>query len=91
MAYCDDAGGRLCTSDELANDCTHATGCNYSEEMIWSSTASCQEMVSTITISTDPDVYAGVPNINVPGYGPLPKSCTENPGDTCTLELCDLD
>ncbi len=38
-AYCNEAGGRLCTSDELANDCTDATGCGYNIQMIWSSTA----------------------------------------------------
>ena len=60
--------------------------------MIWSSTASCcEEKKSTIAISTDSNVYVGVASIFVRGYGPLPKSCIENPGDTCTLELCDLD
>ncbi len=38
VAYCKDAGERLCTSDELANDCAKETGCGYDEEMIWSST-----------------------------------------------------
>merc|ERR1711865_1157596 len=37
MAYCADAGGRLCTSEELANDCTRGTGCSYDKAMIWSS------------------------------------------------------
>ena len=60
--------------------------------MIWSSTASCcEEKKSTIAISTDSNVYVGVASIFVRGYGPLPKSCIENPGDRCTLELCDLD
>merc|ERR1711865_948340 len=37
MAYCADADGRLCTSEELANDCTIGTGCGYDKAMIWSS------------------------------------------------------
>ncbi len=59
--------------------------------MIWSSTASCEEKKSTITITTDSDFYAGTSSIDVRGYGPLPESCIKNPDDTCTLELCDLD
>jgi len=35
--YCESAGGRLCTSEELVNDCTRGTGCNYDSAMIWSS------------------------------------------------------
>merc|ERR1740139_1061283 len=37
MAYCADASGRLCTSEELVNDCTRGTGCGYDVAMIWSS------------------------------------------------------
>jgi hypothetical protein len=35
---CENAGARLCTADELKNDETHGSGCNYDFEWVWSST-----------------------------------------------------
>lgn len=35
---CLDAGARLCTSDELKNDCTQGSGCVHDRDLIWSST-----------------------------------------------------
>jgi hypothetical protein len=37
-AHCKKDGARLCTKDELANDCTSGSGCNHDVDMIWSST-----------------------------------------------------
>jgi len=36
-AFCKSFGGRLCTSQEVAMDCTHNTGCYYNREMVWTS------------------------------------------------------
>jgi len=35
---CEAAGARLCTKDELEDDCTQGTGCNHDSDLIWSST-----------------------------------------------------
>ena len=35
---CSNAGGRLCTKDELLADCTRGSGCSHDRDMIWSST-----------------------------------------------------
>jgi hypothetical protein len=37
-AMCTDLGGRLCTSEELLEDCTRGSGCGGDQLMIWSST-----------------------------------------------------
>ena len=37
---CKAHGGRLCTKDELLNDCTRGTGCNFDHFYIWSSSVS---------------------------------------------------
>jgi len=36
---CSAVGGRLCTKDELTNNCAKKSRCPYKEEMIWSSTS----------------------------------------------------
>ena len=36
--YCSNAGGRLCTKDELLADCTRGSGCSHDHDYIWSST-----------------------------------------------------
>ena len=35
---CSNAGGRLCTKDELLADCTRGSGCSHDSDYIWSST-----------------------------------------------------
>ena len=35
---CDEAGGRLCSAEELLNSCTKGTGCRHDREMIWTCT-----------------------------------------------------
>lgn len=35
-SICENAGGRLCTINELLADCTRATGCEHDKDMIWS-------------------------------------------------------
>lgn len=35
---CHDAGGRLCSADEILNSCTKGTGCRHDREMIWTCT-----------------------------------------------------
>merc|ERR1740124_429631 len=35
---CVDAGGRLCTKDEMMADCTRLTGCQLDQRLIWTST-----------------------------------------------------
>jgi len=34
-AFCAGVGGRLCTHEELLEECTRGTGCMYDREMIW--------------------------------------------------------
>ena len=34
---CAELGGRLCTAAELLDDCVRGTGCDFDDEMIWSS------------------------------------------------------
>eukprot|EP00912_Choanoflagellata_sp_UC4_P001709 UC4_evm1s1092 len=36
--HCRNIGGRLCTAEEIQNDETHGSGCNYDYELVWSST-----------------------------------------------------
>ena len=35
---CAEAGGRLCSAEELMNSCTRGTGCGHDHEMIWTCT-----------------------------------------------------
>jgi len=37
---CKAHGGRLCTKEELLTDCTESSGCNFDDDMIWSSSTS---------------------------------------------------
>lgn len=34
---CDKHGGRLCTKQELKDDCTKGTGCGFDAEIVWTS------------------------------------------------------
>ena len=36
-AVCEEAGARLCTTEEMVNDCTRATGCGLSKGFVWTS------------------------------------------------------
>lgn len=36
-SICEEAGARLCTTDELLNDCTNGAGCNHDNRMCWAS------------------------------------------------------
>jgi len=36
---CKENGARLCTKDELLDDCAAGTGCSFDSEMVWSSTS----------------------------------------------------
>jgi len=36
-AICASANARLCTAEELVNDCSRGTGCGFDDELIWSS------------------------------------------------------
>ncbi len=38
VAFCASVGGRLCTREELLDDCTAFTGCAFDKRYIWSST-----------------------------------------------------
>jgi len=38
MGLCKDAGGRLCTREELEMNCARNTGCKMNSKMVWSST-----------------------------------------------------
>ena len=35
--FCANMGGRLCTREELANDCTAGTGCGHDNDLVWTS------------------------------------------------------
>eukprot|EP00581_Thalassiosira_minuscula_P032884 CAMPEP_0183767252 /NCGR_PEP_ID=MMETSP0739-20130205/12077_1 /TAXON_ID=385413 /ORGANISM="Thalassiosira miniscula, Strain CCMP1093" /LENGTH=268 /DNA_ID=CAMNT_0026006141 /DNA_START=51 /DNA_END=857 /DNA_ORIENTATION=- len=35
---CESKGGRLCTKEEILNDCTAGTGCKFNSKFIWTST-----------------------------------------------------
>lgn len=51
---CDDIGARLCSIDELLNDETRGSGCNYDDELIWSKTGC---TVGTLEAADDGDGY----------------------------------
>jgi len=51
---CDDIGARLCSIDELLNDETRGSGCNYDDELIWSMTGC---TVGTLDAADDGDGY----------------------------------
>lgn len=34
-SLCDGIGGRLCTLEEMLEECTRGTGCGYDNELIW--------------------------------------------------------
>ena len=36
-AVCDEAGARLCTTEEMINDCTKSTGCGLNKDFVWTS------------------------------------------------------
>ncbi len=57
MAFCDAAGGRLCTADELNDNCTSQSGCNYNHEMIWSSTVPSLSSTGWIVLNRDTPLY----------------------------------
>jgi len=40
---CQSEGARLCTADELTNDCTVMTGCMHDKDLIWSSTTDAED------------------------------------------------
>ena len=48
---CSNAGGRLCTKDELLADCTRGSGCGYDRHMIWSSTPGTTPSPTTANVS----------------------------------------
>jgi hypothetical protein len=37
-AYCAAHGGRLCTQQEVEDQCTAGTGCNHDDDLVWTST-----------------------------------------------------
>eukprot|EP00579_Thalassiosira_antarctica_P017962 CAMPEP_0201927842 /NCGR_PEP_ID=MMETSP0903-20130614/19609_1 /ASSEMBLY_ACC=CAM_ASM_000552 /TAXON_ID=420261 /ORGANISM="Thalassiosira antarctica, Strain CCMP982" /LENGTH=633 /DNA_ID=CAMNT_0048466135 /DNA_START=34 /DNA_END=1932 /DNA_ORIENTATION=+ len=39
MDICTSAGGRLCTSEEMMDSCTHGTGCGFNRKLTWGCTA----------------------------------------------------
>ena len=39
VAKCKKAGGRLCTSQELIDQCASGTGCEHDYDLVWSSTS----------------------------------------------------
>ena len=34
-AFCSSAGGRLCSAEEMLEECARGTGCKYDQHMIW--------------------------------------------------------
>jgi len=42
--YCEDLGGRLCTREELENECASYTGCGFDHFHVWSSTEASPEV-----------------------------------------------
>jgi hypothetical protein len=50
-AFCESAGARMCTADELLADETRGTGCKHDNKMIWSSTT-CDGGYSVVTGSS---------------------------------------
>ena len=48
--YCENAGGRLCTKEEIKKGCTLFMGCSFDDSHVWSSTESdpihCKDIVS---------------------------------------------
>jgi len=38
LEICDEAGGRLCTKEEVLNSCTKGTGCGHDNDLIWTCT-----------------------------------------------------
>ena len=48
VAFCVSMGGRLCTADELERNCNAGTGCDFNNNLIWSSTAGDSPADSTL-------------------------------------------
>jgi hypothetical protein len=48
---CAKVGARLCTIDELENDCTAGTGCNHDRSYIWTNTPASQAFYIDFSIS----------------------------------------
>lgn len=57
-AACDGDGARLCTRQELSDDCTSGTGCAFNKEQVWSSTGSTDPPTTSPTITSMPTVTA---------------------------------
>ena len=58
---CADAGARLCTMEELSNDCAATSGCGFDEAMVWSSSCVADgtpEIVSKIHITCDLRIFS---------------------------------
>ena len=51
-AFCTGYGGRLCTQDELGNDCARGVGCGYDIELIWTTNYHYQYSANTGCLSS---------------------------------------
>lgn len=77
---CEEIGARLCTRDELLNQCTRRSGCGYDDDLIWSMTG-VDRVTSSPTITpavTDAPTIAPQP-ISTPVSDPS-LSCSEGSG-----------
>merc|ERR1712048_642054 len=74
--FCEAAGGRLCTKDELEGNCSTGTGCGLDTQLIWS-------MTGVDLITSSPTITPVI--TNVPTIVPQPTSApVSNPSISCT-------
>ena len=102
-ALCDEQGARLCTAQELENDESHGSGCNYDYSWVWSSTPCVVGGCSGNTNAARTDVtdmergyevrlgFTG----NGPGSGSLVQRCagtldTYGVNVRCCMESCSV-
>jgi len=78
---CEEAGGRLCTKDELKNNCSVGTGCGLDLKVVWSMTGvdiNTSSPTSMVAVTNAPSIAPTV-SPQIPVSDPS-TSCTEGSG-----------
>ena len=81
---CEDAGGRLCTIEEIDSDCARGTGCNYDHQMVWTATSAPPPPYAYLTCgSSHSSICKNTPDtpVSVSETHPLRCCADGNPGN----------
>mmetsp|Transcript_7352 Transcript_7352/g.12350 ORF Transcript_7352/g.12350 Transcript_7352/m.12350 type:complete len:283 (-) Transcript_7352:272-1120(-) len=91
VVICAKAGGRVCTKDELLNDCTRGSGCGTNAGMVWSADtwapcvtdAECEDGLECTTNTCGGDGICQVNDVSncliATGCGALDGNCSHRP------------